>query len=880
MSLRPGTRLGHYDVTSLIGEGGMGQVWQATDTQLGREVALKILPDAFAADPDRFARFTREAQILASLNHPNIAAIHGIEEAEGTRALVLELVEGPTLADRIAKGPVPLDEALPIAKQIAEALEAAHEAGVIHRDLKPANIKVREDGTVKVLDFGLAKALDPHPEGDPSDSPTLTAAATQMGVIMGTAAYMSPEQARGKVVDKRADIWAFGCVLYEMLTGRRAFEGEDVSTTLADVIRAELSWDALPSDLPPALGTYLRRCLEKDPTDRVRDVGDVRLALDGAFDSAPPSTEVKAAPPPVRFWQRPVGVAALAALAAVAGVAVSTLLQDAARPVSNRFRVDLASPGIRTGSGMHITLSRDGRTLVYATAGGLFARRMGNLESQPIPGAENGTYPFLSPDGEWVGFRDGSELKKVSLSGGPTFTLCECGSGFGASWGDDDTVVFGSLNGLYRVSANGGEPERLTQAENDSVHAGPSVLPGGRGIVFNDNPRGGAVAPGTTGQIAVYSFATGEYTAVTEGRVPRFSAGHLLFGRGDSLWAAPFDAKELALTGEPFLVVDGVSTPGLANVPQFAAALDGTLVYAEAGDGVIQRTTLVWVDREGREEELGVDPGDYYVLQIAPDGRSVAVDSIGENNRDILVIDLERRITTRLTFDPGADSYPTWTPDGARVIWSVGDGADRSLFWQSADGSGTPERLTDSPNDQLPLAVTPDGDTLLYIENHPETEGYSIDALSLSADRFGEVTQQGLLGADVTLSPDGRWLAYRSAQTGQAEVFVRPFPDLDDGLWQVSRNGGRWPVWGPDRDELFYRGPEGIMVVPVETATTFDHGSPELLFERDASLFRGGSGRSYDIAPNGERFLMSKPLPSAAAAQVVIVQNWLGERAE
>ena len=429
MALEVGSRLGHYDVTALIGEGGMGQVYQATDTQLGREVALKILPDAFASDPDRLARFQREAQVLASLNHPNIAQIHGIEKSDDTQALVLELVEGPTLADRIAQGPIPVDEALPIAKQIAEALEAAHEAGVIHRDLKPANIKVREDGTVKVLDFGLAKALDTTPERDPSQSPTLTAAATQMGVIMGTAAYMSPEQARGKPVDKRTDIWAFGCVLYEMLSGQRAFQGEDVSLTLASVMKSDLNVKTLPPDLPANVRAVLRRCLQKDPRQRLRDIGDVRLGLEGAFETTGSTLEVSATPQ-VGVWQRPTPLLLGAVLlVAVSGLAVWSLTHPGPPDIqpTKRFVITQSASNAITGGvrGTYFALSPDGRTLVYrgANAGGaqLYRRSLDQLEVVPIPDTENAARPSFSPDGQWVTFYAGPEgpLMKVSLAGGP-----------------------------------------------------------------------------------------------------------------------------------------------------------------------------------------------------------------------------------------------------------------------------------------------------------------------------------------------------------------------------------------------------------------------------------------------------------------------------
>ena len=481
MSLTAGTSLGHYNVTSLLGQGGMGQVWQATDTQLNRQVALKILPDAFADDPDRLARFTREAQILASLNHPNIAAIHGIEESEGTRALVLELVEGPTLADRISHGPIPLDEALPIAKQIAEALEAAHEAGVIHRDLKPANIKVREDGTVKVLDFGLAKALDPNPAGDPSQSPTLTAAATQMGVIMGTAAYMSPEQAKGKPIDKRTDVWAYGAVVFEMLTGRRAFPGEDLADTTAAVVRGEPAWDSSPPDVPPRVMHVLRACLAKDRTQRARDIGDVTLALEGRFEEATvrprPGTRQ-----PAR-WQHGLPWVAALLLAVITGLAVRGLSQPP--PVLPTHLTVVPPAGVQVGRG--VTLSSDGRTLAFVgTSDGMaqiYLRSLDQREAVPLRGSQ-GTLPLgFSPDGHELLVADvgrNPTVKRIPLTGGPATEITQGQSG--ADWGPDDTVVLGAIgSGLRLVRAPGGETTSLTTlAEGEGAHIGPRFLPGGR----------------------------------------------------------------------------------------------------------------------------------------------------------------------------------------------------------------------------------------------------------------------------------------------------------------------------------------------------------------------------------------------------------------
>ena len=576
MALTVGTRLGHYGVTALLGEGGMGQVWQATDTQLGRQIALKILPDAFAADPDRLARFKREAQILASLNHPNIAGIYGIEEAEGTRALVLELVEGPTLADRIRKGPIPVDEALPITKQIAEALEAAHEAGVIHRDLKPANIKVREDGTVKVLDFGLAKALDPNPEGDPSQSPTLTAAATQMGVIMGTAAYMSPEQAKGKPVDKRADVWAFGCVLFEMLTGRRPFRGDDVSTTLARVIDRDPDWDELPNSLPPVVAIFLRRCLTKEPKQRVHDVADVRLAMAGAFDvPAPPAVELPETPaavPQLQVWQRPIPASLVAlGIAAVVGLVVWTLTRPDVIPIG-LVRFTIVPPDtapLSPGGGGAPAISPDGTQVVYRSgqggAGQLTLRPIDQFDGAPVRGTENARDPFFSPDGEWVGFVTGggaTTLQKVSIFGGPPVALAEIPDGLRrASWGADDQIIFGTANaGLFRVSCGGGEPDVLTTLDTEqgeTSHRGPFIIPG-RGAVLFVVVTGIAL---TTGQLAVLDLDTGQITPLgLAGVSPQYvSTGHLVYAAQDgSVRAVPFDAASLEVTGNPVPLLDGV----------------------------------------------------------------------------------------------------------------------------------------------------------------------------------------------------------------------------------------------------------------------------------------------------------------------------------
>ena len=665
MPLSPGTRLGHYDVTALLGEGGMGQVWQATDTQLNRQVALKILPDAFSADPDRLARFQREAQILASLNHPNIAAIHGIEEAEGTRALVLELVlvEGLTLAARIAKGPIPLDEALPIAKQIAEALEAAHEAGVIHRDLKPANIKVREDGTVKVLDFGLAKALAGGAQGaDLSQSPTVTAAGTREGVILGTAAYMSPEQARGKPLDKRTDIWSFGCVLFEILSGRSAFARATLSDTIAAVMSGEPDSSQLPATVPSTIRKLLRRCLSKTPRERVHDAADVRLELAESIDPPAEATDgVVPAAPRLSVATALLACGLLLGTATVTGLVVWTLM-SAPEPQVMRFAVsatpaaDFAPESSIVAIGNGVVISPDGQRIVYRTpADGLHVRALDQVQSVPLEGAEQAHYPFMSPDGAWVGFTSGDRLQKVSILGGPPITVLELPTNRPpqASWSPDDTIVYALRGRLWRVSASGtsgSEPEQLTSGPG---HSWPDVLPGGEAVLFEMNPGVGR----SNGRIALLDLASREETIILdEGRFPRYSpTGHILYTAEGTLRAVGFDLDTRRVTSSAIPVLDEVATFRFG-----AAAFDlsdtGTLVYA-TGAGESSDFVPVWLDRQGNEEVVPAEPRRYVPdPRLSPDGRYAAL-TIRDPTAELYIYDFERDSLSRLTSHPAADVY-------------------------------------------------------------------------------------------------------------------------------------------------------------------------------------------------------------------------------
>ena len=658
MSLQPGTTLGPYQVIAKIGEGGMGEVYQARDTKLDRDVALKVLPEAFTSDPDRLARFEREAKVLASLNHPNIGSIYGLEEADGVRALVLELVEGPTLADRIKQGPIPIDEALPIAKQIAEALEAAHERGVIHRDLKPANIKVREDGTVKVLDFGLAKAFQAD-MGDPglSASPTisLTAAATQMGMVIGTAAYMSPEQARGKLVDRRADVFAFGVVLYEMLTGQRPFQGDDVSLTLVAVMTFEPDLELLPETLSPTFRAYVSRCLAKDPKERVQAVGDVRLALAGAFD-VPPVEAAETTVPASQFraWQRPLPMVLGVSVLLAASVTAGWLIKPTSPGSIVRFEVvpPVTDPLEITVSHADVAITPDGQQIIYTASPEegrrLHVRSLDQLESVVLAGTESGVSPVPSPDGEWVAFYDQAQLKKVSIRGGATVPLTGiAGDLRGASWDGDDRIVFGQREtGLMRVSSSGGEPEVLTNADREAGELGhwlPSVLPNRRGVLFT-------IRRSETTDVAVLDLESGQYRVLVTGASSAVYAptGHLLYASGGALYAAGFEQDQMELTSAPVPVVDTVDTKGNGTA-NFHISPEGTLVYVVGNPSLATRRTLVWFDRAGEEEPLTTDPAYYSQPRISPDGGRIAVKrSEGDPNAsDVWVFDLERETQSR-----------------------------------------------------------------------------------------------------------------------------------------------------------------------------------------------------------------------------------------
>jgi Tol biopolymer transport system component len=901
VALMPGARVGPYGILSALGAGGMGEVYRARDARLGRDVALKIIPDAFSADPDRLARFQREAKTLASLNHPNIGGIHGLEEANGVTAIVMELVEGEDLAQRLAHGAIPLDEALPIARQIAEALVAAHEQGIVHRDLKPANVKVRDDGTVKVLDFGLAKALEPAGVlSSSSHLPTITTPAmTQAGIILGTAAYMSPEQAKGKPADKRSDVWAFGCVLYEMLTGKRAFEGEDVSDTLAAVLRGEPDGTALPADVPVAVRTLLSGCLAKDRRHRVADLSAALFVLDhqahmGSGAAAPVASVAR-----IPSWRKALLAGTVVFVGLAAGYAGWRLKPTGPRPVT-RLAVTLGDrDALTAGPSAPLALSPDGTRLVYTANDRLFLRALDQLDAAPIAGVEaqglaSARTPFFSPDGRWVGFWETKQLKKVSVSGGAPVTLCALTAPpYGVTWAAGNIILVGhGPQGIWRVSGEGGEPEQIIKVDAGQRAHGPQLLPDGRTVLFTL----AQAASWDEAQIVVQSLDSGtRQTLITGGTDGRYlPTGHLMYALRGTVLAVPFDAKSLSIKGEPVPLVEGVWRPigALSSAAQLAVSSQGTLAYVPPPSATAARQTLVWVDRRGGEEAIPAQPRSYRHPRLAPDGTRLALEIQDDSlNRDIWVWDLQRGTWTRVTADPAFDREPVWTPDGQRVIFSSLRTGTIALFWQSANGTGQAEQLSalNRQNTAAPL-ISPDGGHLVLREAGTETGsdlmildlGGGPDAPKPSSGQPRPLVQTPFEEINAEISPDGRWLAYQSNSSGAFEIYVRPFPDVERGQWLVSPAGGTEPLWARDGQELFYRSPKGaVMRVGISPGTSWKAGTPTQLFEAPSYVFDPRGQRSYDVSPDGKRFVMLKSsdasAPRATAPRIVVVQNWFEE---
>ena len=878
--------IAHYQVTAKIGEGGMGEVWRATDTKLGRDVAVKILPEALAGDADRMARFAREAQVLASLNHPNIAAIYGVEE----RALVMELVEGPTLAARIAEGPLPLEEALPIARQIAEALEYAHEKGVIHRDLKPANIKITPEGRVKVLDFGLAKALATEQAGaDSMSSPTLTMRATLAGTIMGTAAYMSPEQAKGKPVDRRADIWAFGIVLVEMLTARLMYSGETVSETLAAVIMKEPDLSGLPDATPVSIRKLLARCLDRDPQSRLRDIGEARIALE-KYLAHPASEEA------VRDTSLPARTASMwrwiAAGLAIAVAALAALLWRGGPATLRPWMHFSAALGPNAIPGTYITvaISHDGTRIVFPvrTDQGtqLATRLMDQSKAMVLAGTESGEQPFFSPDDEWIGFFADGKMKKIAVSGGAPFIICDAPSARGASWGEKGEIIANiDLFHLSRIPAAGGTPKIVAtpneqrQSPSPASYRYPQVLPGGDSVLIS------AGTPGLfeDASLGVLSLKTGAVKIVQQGGYygRYLPSGHLIFIRQGTLYAAPFDLQRLEVRAAPVPVLQEIAAnpgPGTAQIDiSGAGSGTGTLVYLAGKGGAAQQ--LAWMDASGKKTPL-LTATVPITPRLSPDGKLIAVSS----KRDISIYDPQRGASTQITFTAAdGNNNPVWTPDGKHLVYA----SSKGVWWTRADGSTQPVRLLETKTFATPASFTPDGKRLAFYQTGdgtpPDIWVLPLDISDLDHPKPGTpeaVVHSPMPEMDPAFSPDGRWLAYVSAESGDLQVYVRPYP-AEGGKWHISTSTGRFPVWSKNGKELFYETLDGrIMVVEYAAGGgTFSAGTPHPW--STTPVFVTGPYQNLDLAPDGKRFLTisgeSAVFGDSASLHAVFVVNFFDE---
>jgi serine/threonine protein kinase/Tol biopolymer transport system component len=904
-ALAPGSRIGPYSVMTRLGAGGMGEVYRARDMKLNRDVAIKVLLPAVANDPDRLARFSREAQVLASLNHPNIAHIHGLEESNGVTALVMELVEGEDLSQRISRGAIPIDEALAIARQIAEALEAAHECGIIHRDLKPANIKLRADGTVKVLDFGLAKAIDPNAASNFSamNSPTLSVHATQAGIILGTAAYMSPEQARGRSVDKRTDIWAFGCVLFEMLAGARAFSGDDATDTIIAVCSKEPDWSALPASVSPPIRRLLRRCIEKDPKRRLDSAAAVRIDIDDA-SAGPPLADVAVVQPsnvPRSSWLRvpPWALAGALSLMSIAAWAPWRIATVAPAPLL-RLSAELGDGiGLAIGPGDATTLSPDGQTIAFVGQPSgtgnplLYVRRLTELNASPMIGTDDAFSPFFSPDGEWIAFFASGQLRKVPVIGGTPIVLCEAPSPRGGAWSDDGTIVFqpNVAGALMQVASSGGRPTPLTAlAEGESTHRWPQMLRGGKAVLYTANLTvfGGVANNGyDDARLVVQSLPSGPRTIILRaGYHGRYvSSGHLAYIHDGDLFAAPFDIDRLTVAGPAVRALEHVRSSTITGGAEFHIAANGTLVYLP-GQGVGGQRPIHWMEREGKTTLLRPTAANWYSPMFAPDGRRLAL-QINGGQDDIWIYEWMRDTLTRLTFDGGSDQKPVWTPDGRRLTFASNrdNKSTFNLYWQRADGSDNPHRLTESTQSQLPSSWHPSGKYLAFDEQFPQAGAdlmiLPMEGTEATGWKPGTPTaffKSPFNERDPVFSPDGRWIAYISNESGRNEVYVRPFPG-PGGKWQISAGGASNVVWSKTTGEIYFVTPNGEMLVASGAAdgNSFRAEKPRLWTNGHFAF--AGVSRVFDLHPDGARFAMAPAAQMSDAKQehVTFLFNFFDE---
>jgi serine/threonine-protein kinase len=875
--LTPGDSIEHYEVRELLGRGGMGEVYRARDRRINREVALKVLLPQFADDPDRLARFRREAQVLAAINHPGIASIYGLAEQNGVRALVLELVDGVTLAERLEAGPMPVTGSIAIARQLAEAIEAAHEAGIVHRDLKPANIILLRTPTdragqgeglaMKVLDFGLGKALAPL------NDEALTG--TSPGILLGTAAYMSPEQARAETVDERADIWAFGCVLFEMLTGTRAFPGRTAAEVLGNIIEREPAFSLLPVDTPASIRRLLRRSLEKHLARRLSCMRDAMLELDDA--TLPAIDPVTRRPPSFAAF-----VAGLAAIGLVAALVLQAMRrpEPAPEPVA-RFAVTLP-PGDMPAIGLQpvVALSPDGRTLVYAARRGestaLFRRDLARLEPTLIAGTEAATAPFFSPDGRWLGFVANGEIKRVPAAGGPVQTIAPAAGEVTATWTTDDAIIFSTTatRVLHRVPAAGGTPAALTTlnlARGDRIHLLPQALPGA--------PRSSAKARANDAllftiitaserQVAVLRRETGEMSILTTGSHGRYlPGGHLMFSRDNEAWVAPFDVENLVLTGEPMPLLDGVEHTA-DQAMHLDVAADGSMAYLPAGDYDASVRRVTWIDRGGRQTPVGLEARPYVGVSISPDGSRIALAISEQGDTDIWVATPSRQTMTQLTAEPTNETMPVWAPDGNSIVFQS-DRAGTDVYRRDAQGAGQAERLTAQPRGTLegPHSLAADGRVLFGLRT-------AIAAVAPPSTDVQTLVSSSATLLDPRVSSDGRYLAYQSSESGRFEIFVSDYPPRGNRRWRVSTAGGTLPRWGRGSHELFFVDQAGLMTVSLD-------GDPALAGASRVWAIPASAGEhvvDYDIAPGGDRFLVIVEKRAASVAPtLIVVRNWLDE---
>ncbi len=905
MPLSPGDKVGHFEIEGPLGAGGMGEVYRARDTELDRNVALKILPEVFADDPQRLMRFEREAKTLAALNHPNIAQIYGVERSASMHALVMELVDGVTI-DRTIGSPMPVADALAVARQMAEALEFAHERGIIHRDLKPTNVMLTSDGSVKVLDFGLAKALEAPgagPRTDVLNAPTITSPAfTNIGVILGTAAYMAPEQAKGKPVDRRADIWTFGIVLFEMLSGRQAFRGETVTETIAQVITQPPDWTSLPTSTPAGVRRLLRRCLEKEPRSRFQSAGDLRVEIEELLAAPSPADAVPAHAivAPQSGWRRylPWGISALL-LIALAGTAWRAWTLRTTEPAPLRLEVRLTGSELvndNAEDGALVGLSPDGQMLAYrgTTQAGrqLYLRRLDSLDATPLVGTQGATVHAFSPDGKWIAFSSVGSIKKVAVAGGAAFTIAESTAARGLTWGTGDTIVYtpNIATGLFRVSAAGGTPVELTvPVERERSHRWPWLLPDGKTAIFVCQLRDGAYDDGTIEAIRIDQAKPQRKVLIRGGTFPRFLAtGHLVFTRGGTLFAVPFDPQRLEVKGEPQPVLTGVlshSGAGSASgngAAQIAFSNSGTAAYLSGGMRE-NPSRIVITDRSGKAMQMTTERGVFRSPRFSPDGKEIAFQAgFGTSTVDnIHVWNLERNTIRKVTFEKSVSGFPVWSRDGRRIAYfSDRERGITNIYITRSDGAGEPEAVTPAATIRVPLSFSPDSAELVFMELAPK--GFDLMVLSLADKKrkpFLTTPAQEMLGM---FSPDGKWLVYESDESGAPEVYARPYPG-PGGKWQLSSGGGAAPVWTKGGSEVVYVAgvPPKRRIMSVEISAkdgVIQQGAPKLVFETPLSRFTEAT--LMDVSPDGSRFALVRDDEEAgptSMTHVTLILNFFSD---